>query len=372
MTKQVKKIASSSGELSKVKISVAFILLHEFTLFAFSGFIDALRIAGDEADNSRQRDCKWTVISPTLQPIRSNSGVEVIPWETFTENPADFDYLAVVGGRVEPQRNTDPRITDYIRRVADNGGFIIGICTATFVLARAGIMKGRKCCIHWVHREEFEYEFPEIPVDSDTIFIEDRNLITCSGGRSAVDVALYLIEKHCGAASARKGATGLVIESLREGYMPQPNMEASWFSDITHPLIKRAITIMNQFISRPVLMAEIARHLQVSENTLYRVFDKVIGISPAKLLRIMRLAHGHWSLHNTKVSISQIAYSYQFSDASHFTQTHRKFYGMTPTQARAKGPESSKSFTGTIPLDNIRKRILEGGLFIFSSSENLI
>jgi len=91
------------------KLSVAFILLHEFTLFAFSGFVDALRIAGDDFDNSRQRECRWTVIAPTLQPVRANCGVEITPWETFPD-PAQFDYVVVIGGRMEPQRNTDPRI----------------------------------------------------------------------------------------------------------------------------------------------------------------------------------------------------------------------------------------------------------------------
>src|SRR4030095_3840019 len=105
------------------KLSVAFILLHEFTLFAFSGFVDALRIAGDEFDNSRQRECRWSVIAPALHPVSANCGVEITPWETFPD-PSQFDYVVVIGGRMEPQRNTDPRILDYLRRLADQGGGI--------------------------------------------------------------------------------------------------------------------------------------------------------------------------------------------------------------------------------------------------------
>jgi len=139
--------AAKLTPLAEPKLSVAFILLHEFTLFAFSGFVDALRIAGDELDNSRQRECRWTVIAPTLQPVRANCGVEITPWETFPD-PSQFDYVVVIGGRMEPQRNTDPRILEYLRRVAEQGVAIIGVCTATFVLARAGVMKGRRCCVH--------------------------------------------------------------------------------------------------------------------------------------------------------------------------------------------------------------------------------
>lgn len=166
---------------SNVRFSVAFILLREFTLFAFSGFVDALRLAGDDADNSRQNECRWTVVAPTLRPIRANCGVEVIPWEVFPD-PDSFDYLVVIGGRVEPQRDIDPRINDYLRLVAGKGGIIIGVCTASFVLARAGIMQGRQCCLHWHHLAEFEEEFPHIRASSGMVFIEDGNRITCPGG----------------------------------------------------------------------------------------------------------------------------------------------------------------------------------------------
>src|SRR5258708_38624157 len=87
------------------KVSVAFILLHEFPLFAFAGFVDALRIAGDEADHSRQKKCRWTVIAPTLQPGRANCGVEVTPWATFPD-PGEFDYLVVICGRNEAHKKT--------------------------------------------------------------------------------------------------------------------------------------------------------------------------------------------------------------------------------------------------------------------------
>mgnify|MGYP000444373180 CR=1 FL=1 len=96
------------------KLSVAFILLHEFTLFAFSGFVDALRIAGDDFDNSRQRECRWTVIAPTLQPVRANCGVELTPWETFPD-PSQFDYVVVIGGRMEPQRNRSEEHTSELQ-----------------------------------------------------------------------------------------------------------------------------------------------------------------------------------------------------------------------------------------------------------------
>jgi transcriptional regulator GlxA family with amidase domain len=65
----------------------------------------------------------------------------------------------------------------------------------------------------------------------------------------------------------------------------------------------------------------------------------------------MRLAHGHWSLHHTSMSIAQVAHVYKFSDASHFTRMHRLLYGLTTAQARL--PEG------------VVGHVLAGGQFIF-------
>ena len=352
------------ADASEAKLSVGFILLHEFTLFAFSGFVDALRIAGDDFDNSRQRECRWTVIAPTLQPVRANCGVEISPWEIFPD-PAQFDYVVVIGGRMEPQRNTDARILEYLRRVAERGVAIIGVCTATFVLARAGVMAGRRCCVHWNARADFEEEFPELQVESDTIFVEDDGRITCPGGCSSADVALHLIEKHCGAASARKAAAGMVLEQMRGNRTPQPHAEATWFGDIRKPLVRRAITIMDRYINKDLAISQIASRLRVSSNTLYRAFQQSVGESPARFLRIMRLAHGHWSLHHTSLSIAQIAHMYRFSDASHFTRMHRLLYGVTPAQARTLGEVASRVRIESRVRAGVVGQVLAGGLFIF-------
>ena len=132
----------------------------------------------------------------------------------------------------------------------------------------------------------------------------------------------------------------MVLEEMRGNRTPQPHAEASWFGEIRKPLVRRAITIMDRFISKDLSVTDIARRLQVSNNTLYRAFEQAVGESPARFFRIMRLAHGHWSLHHTNLSIAQIAHVYHFSDASHFTRMHRLLYGMTPAQARALGEEA--------------------------------
>jgi len=359
---------SKTKTAGEAKFSVAFLLLNEFTLFAFSGFVDALRLAGDDADNSQQKDCHWTIVAPNLQPIKANSGIEVLPWEVFPD-PSQYDYLVVVGGRVEPQRRLDQKITRYLQKVAKHGNTIIGICTASFVMARTGIMQDRKCCVHWYHRNEFEQEFPTLTVDSDTVYVEDRNRITCPGGRAAVDVALLLIERHCSAVTARKVVSAMVIEQMRGERSPQPHAESAWFGEIANPLVRRAIAVMDQSLTKALSMEDIANRLQVSENTLYRVFSNACEVSPAKLFRAMRLAHAHWSLKKTALPISEIAHHFRFSDSSHFTRLHKSFYGISPSAVRNLSSINYVELKRGSDVVEVIKQILFGGLFIISKDE---
>jgi transcriptional regulator GlxA family with amidase domain len=337
--------------------------LPEFTLHAFSGFIDALRIAGDDADHSQQVDCRWTVIAPTLQPVRANCGVEVSPWEVFPD-PDNFDYIVLIGGQVGPQRKTDPRTLNYLQSAADSGCFIVSICTAIFVLARIGLMANRKCCLHWFHRQEFQQEFPSLSVDSERVFVEDNRRISCSGGGASADVAMHLVARHCGASQARKVMAGMVIDGARGHHALQPHLEAAWFRDIATPLVRRAVLYMNAHLTSPMSVDAIAQKLQASPATFNRAFIKSTGLPPAKFFRVVRLAYSHWELHHSHLSIAQIAYTYQFSDASHFTRIHRTYYELTPHQARGLGESVCLEKLELIQHDPIVLSILSGELSI--------
>lgn len=70
-----------------VRLRVGFVLAHQFTLTAFAGFVDALRLASDDGDQSRQIRCRWTVMSASGHPVRASCGVEVCrptAWSTLT------------------------------------------------------------------------------------------------------------------------------------------------------------------------------------------------------------------------------------------------------------------------------------------------
>lgn len=353
---------ATKSEAGRGRLSVAFVLLPDFTLSTFSAFVDALRIAADESDGSRQLHCRWTIIGPERGPVSSSCGVEITPWETF-HDPGRFDYTIVVGGLLRGQKRIDRRIVSYLRQVDAGGGSLVGVCTGSFALARAGLMRGHRCCVHWCHLQEFMAEFPDHRVEGDVVYLVDGKRITCAGGQSAIDVAVHLVERHCGRSIALKVTTAMIVAAARSTKDPQPHPEAKWFREIKNPLVQRAILLMQQQpAGGSVIVHEIASQLGVSVRTLVRSFEKHLTLSPAEFFRALRMAHGRWELLNTHKPISGIALDNGFSDASHFIRLYHKYYGVTPAAAREMSDEGSttndrrphrKSARADTPLEQI-------------------
>ena len=203
---------STSQSPNSAHLAVGFVLMPSFTLLPFSAFIDALRLAADEGDQSRQINCQWTVMGPTLEPISSSAGVTVKPWETY-RNPADFDYIVVVGGLLDNTLEGSEHVVDYLQQADRAHVPIIGLCTGSFVMIRAGLMDQRRCCVSWFHHKDLTDRYANVTPIADQLFVDDGDRITCAGGAVAADLAAYIIERHLGQSWARKSLRILVMDN---------------------------------------------------------------------------------------------------------------------------------------------------------------
>ena len=71
--------------VSRERIRFGIVLLPNFTLTAFSGFVDMLRLSADDSDFSKPVRCAWSVVGKALAPVRASCGIQITPWETFDE-----------------------------------------------------------------------------------------------------------------------------------------------------------------------------------------------------------------------------------------------------------------------------------------------
>lgn len=318
---------------AKPRLRIGFILAPRFTLCAFANFVDVLRLAADEGDRSRPILCTWQVLSASMNPIRSSAGITVQPEERLGD-PSRFDYIVVVGGLVGEIEHLDPEYTAFLRRAAGLGVPLVGICTGAFILHRAGLMQGYRCCVSWFHHDDFLAQFAEMTPVSDRIFVVDRDRLTCSGGVSSAHLAAWLVERHIGHTAAIKSLHIMIIDEALSGDMPQPGMPTELVTGDT--LVRKALNLMQQSMDSPLTIERIAERLGVGRRQLERRFRERLGLTPAAADKSIRLAHARFLLETGDHSVTKIANETGFSDASHMIRVFREHEGVTPEAYRLR------------------------------------
>ncbi|WP_321813391.1 MULTISPECIES: GlxA family transcriptional regulator [unclassified Paraburkholderia] len=330
---------SDNSVTSSRPLRFGIVLLPNFTLTAFSGFVDLLRLASDEADMSRPVRCSWTIVGESLVPVRASCSIQVTPWMTFDEL-GELDYVVVVGGLLHSGPPASRATLQFIRDAAKTPATLVGICTGAFALMRADVMDGYRICVSWFHYWDFVERYPfvnERNLVADRLFVIDRRRITCSGGRASIDVAAAILLRHVEATIVHKALRIMLVDDVQKGNAPQPHPPG--LEPAAHPKVRRAILLMEQSIGRPLSLADLARRLEMSVRQLERLFASETGKPPQAYGRQIRIRMASWLLKSSDRTVADIATSCGFSDASHLGREFKKEFGESPIAYRTARPK---------------------------------
>jgi transcriptional regulator GlxA family with amidase domain len=256
----------------------------------------------------------------------------------------------VIGGILHAGPQVDEATMRYLREAGATNMPMIGICTGSFVLCRAGLMKGRRSCVSWYHYQDFLEAFPGHEVIADRLFLADGPRITCAGGAGAAALATYLIEQHLGSAAAQKASQVLLFDRPRAGSDAQPHPPLS--ETVAEPRVRRALLLMEQNLARPIAVASVAAELGLSARQLERLCRQHVGMGPASLYRQLRMRYANWLIENTDRSVTDIANEAGFADCAHFSRQFKDAYGLSPSTRRLQPQRAAGG-------DSARARVFE-------------
>jgi len=210
---------------------------------------------------------------------------------------------------------------------------LIGVCTGSFILAEAGLMKRHETCVSWLHYKEFRERFPELSVRSDRLFNLDRQRGSCAGGSSSADMAALLVRKRISRDAERNALEVLQIEKARTSADIQPRRPL--YDEYEDARVKAAMIAMEQFVDGSMSIQKLAAMVGLSRRQLERIFIDKTGMSPAKAYNRVRMERAKSILAQSKAPLIEIALDVGFENASQFTRTFKRTFGQTPSQHRA-------------------------------------
>lgn len=320
------------SELRELPERIGFLLVPDFSMIAFTSAVEPLRIANRMSGRALYT---WSLISKDGAPVTASNGVSVnveLSMARIAEREALPFATAILCSGLGAERYRDREVLAWLRRLDRPGVRVGALCTGAHILARAGLLDGCRCTIHWENLAGFREAFPEIEVAAD-LFEIDRDRLTCSGGTAALDMMLHLIALGHGGELARKVSEQCLLDRIRGAHDHQ-RMPIGVRFGVHHPKLLRTIEMMEANLEEPLSADELARQVGLSRRQLERLFRNALGRPPARFYLERRLERARHLLYQTELPVIEVALACGFVSASHFSKCYRQMYGKTPRAER--------------------------------------
>lgn len=321
--------------------TIGFLLVPQFTMVAFAAAVEALRLANRYA---RQPAYAWRLYSSDGRPVESSTGLKLQVDGSF-DDVGPLPLVVVCGG-------ADIHLIDHtaviarLRRLSFYGCSIGAMCTGSYVLAKAGLLDGYRCTMHWHNVPPFREEFPNIAMTGELYEI-DRNRFTCAGGTSSIDMMLQLISLKKGRALAARVADGLIHHRMREPHEAQ-RMDLRSRIGVANAKLLAAVAAMEEHLEDPLTMGELASCVDLSPRQLERLFGKYLKEKPSRYYMRLRLERARTLLANTTMPVLLVGVACGFVSASHFSKSYSELFHRTPSEERLGAPRRRRA--GLEPL----------------------
>jgi len=310
--------------------TVGFLLVPGFALMSYAAAIEPLRAANLLSGNELYR---WWHAAPGGRPVMASNGVGIIPdYGTSADRDADKVFVCAGGN---PALFDDKSVFAWLRRLARKGATIGGISGGPYVLAKAGLLDNRRATLHWEHMPAFREAFPDVTV-MPSLFEIDGNRITCSGGISALDMMVVLIERDHGRQLAASVGDWFLHTHIREGFGPQ-RMDLRYRLGVADEKLLSVLRAMERSIETPLARAELARAAGISLRQLERLFERHIGHGIHSHYRWLRLERARQLLRETSLPVLDVAFATGFASSSQFARAYSRAFGEPPSDTRMSG-----------------------------------
>tara|TARA_Y100001960_G_scaffold331804_1_gene430036 strand:- start:884 stop:1888 length:1005 start_codon:yes stop_codon:yes gene_type:complete len=328
---------------SKQPEIVGFFLIPSFSMIAFASAIEPLRLANRLSEKALY---EWVLISRDGGAVTASNGISLNPHFGISDigdhsrSVPTLILVSGVGAEIYDQRDT----FNWLRRLDRQGASIGALCTGAHILARAGLLEGKTCTLHWENIPSFRETYTDIKV-TDDLFQIDGNRFTCSGGTAALDLMLHFIKSSHGKELVKQVSEECILDRVR-GSQDYQRMPLGIRLGVNNPKLIDSIHLMESHLEEPLSQQELAEAVGVSRRHLERLFEHHVGHPPNRYYMQLRLDRARKLLLQTDMSIVDVAVACGFVSASHFAKCFRKLFGATPRQARMKDINYMTSMTG--------------------------
>jgi transcriptional regulator GlxA family with amidase domain len=238
----------------------------------------------------------WNVTMVGSAPqVRTGAGLVVAPEPLEHARTADLLVVPALAGS-SPEALIDHvagdvslSVRDLIARTRDRGTAIASACAGTFFLAETGILDGVRATTTWWLSPSFRERYPKVDLDHSQMVIASDGITTAGAAFGHVDLALSIVRARSPALADLVAHYLVIDERPSQAAYTIPSALAQ--NDPTVSAFERWV---REHLAETISLPDAAKAIGVSERTLQRCVQRIMGTSPIRFvqdLRVERAAH---------------------------------------------------------------------------------
>ena len=313
-------------EMSQIR-HVGFLTLTNFSMIAFANALEILRMANYLLG---EQIYQWSVFSVDGKPVEASNGLSVN--KTMQLNYANMPDVLLVCGGVDIQRAVTPDVIKLLTQASKHNMWLGGLCTGSYALAKAGLLDGYKCTIHWENMASLCEQFSSISF-MEELFVIDRNRCTCAGGTAPLDLMLAFVAAQFGKNLVAEISDQFMVVRARDS-KDQQHIPVAARVGYSHKALVEVSALMEANIEEPLSLDELARLASLSQRHLQRMFKHTLNMTPMHYYLNLRLRRARALLLQTEMSVMSVTVACGFQSSCHFSKSYRTLFGYSPSMER--------------------------------------
>ena len=313
-------------EMSQIR-HVGFLTLNNFSMIAFTNALEILRMANYLLG---EQIYQWSVFSVDGKPVEASNGLSVS--KTTQLNYSNMPDVLLVCGGVDIQHAVTPDVIKLLTQASKHNMWLGGLCTGSYALAKAGLLDGYKCTIHWENMASLCEQFSSISF-MEELFVIDRNRCTCAGGTAPLDLMLAFVAAQFGKNLVAEISDQFMVVRARDS-KDQQHIPVAARVGYSHKALVEVSALMEANIEEPLSLDELARLASLSQRHLQRMFKHTLNMTPMHYYLNLRLRRARALLLQTEMSVMSVTVACGFQSSCHFSKSYRMLFGYSPSMER--------------------------------------
>ncbi len=269
-------------------------------------------------------------------PVATSAGFALLAdgaWDAA--DPAGFDTVLVAGGDGVLAQLANTGLHDWLRRAEPQVRRLGSVCSGALLLAKAGLLDGRRATTHWSRLAHLRQNHPAVQVEPDCLHTYDAaspldsHIFTSAGVTAGIDLALALVEADLGRPMALAVARRLVMFMRRPG--GQAQFSPLLAPETLHaPRLAALLDWIPTQLGGDLSLTALAEHACMPTRTLSRVFQRELGMTPARYVECVRVEAASTLLAQAQASISTVARLCGFEHPENLRRSFHKHRAVSP------------------------------------------